>query len=159
MVNCFVPVMKASLETSLSERNKKSGKQVIMIDEFGEYEKQTVQLFVQILHKRKSNTIQNITWEELVKLLKMAHFFQCDVILKVLYNLGKMLINQQNIYEAISLMEILSFDHWHSRCIDILRSCNMRQLTETEDWKNTMDRHPKRVAMIMCEMVKQQGQF
>lgn len=136
MVNCFIPLyaINRPLENARNGWIWKSEKQIVMVDEFGGCDRHTMELFVEIIRNRKVNIIQNISWEELVKLMKLAHFFQYDIILMALYKFGKIRVNQQN----------------------ILQSCNMRQIMESENWKNLMKLHPQRVAIITCEILKLQ---
>lgn len=149
VLNCFLPVMKKALETTLVTREGDDEKTV----QLGDFDLDTIALFVKIIQHGCSDII--IEWDGLIKFLKFAHFYQSTLLLGLSYELGTTLITFDNFHEAIQLMELLDFDVWDNKCLQIiLAGDNRRNLLVCDRFKACLNSCPRTTARVLHKMAK-----
>ena len=118
-----------------------------------EFDLDTVALFVKIVQHGCSDI--NLEWDILVKFLKFSHFYQSTLLLDLCYDLGTCLITFDNFHEAISLMELLGFDAWQAKCLQIiLAGSNRTTLLVCDRFVSCLDTCPRQTAYILHKMAK-----
>ena len=74
----------------------------------------------------------------------------------MLYELIENKLNVNNIHDAIALMDLLCFDHWKSKCCEILKTDkNALKVMTNEKWEELTENCPKIVATMLSEIYLQ----
>lgn len=143
VIKCFVPVMKASLETKINESQNKTH-----ITLSHEWDKETVNVFVRILQDKTFHN--NISWSLLVKLLRFSHFYQAEEVVKFCYKKGENRIPWNTLIEAVQLTDVYMFEEWDDQIVYLIKT--YPGIRKDANWKKLFVEHPITMSRIVSKM-------
>lgn len=165
----YSPVIKATLETPIGKDGSeitdtfsssiavaKDSKTLyrlprIQVDGF---KHESVQIFVRCLQgQADDNEIKGYNWKNITGLLRMSHFYQVQCLFDLCIEKGKSLIQNDNILEAIELMEMYEFNQtWCDTIVNLLignTSCFNKP-----NWKAAVEDLPNTMSQIQYCFIK-----
>ena len=114
------------------------------------FDETTVERFVRLLHGYGSG--MEFNWSDLVKMLKITHFYGVEKFFTLCKEKGKEMINFKNLVEVFTLIEVYEIDEWLDACSDVLKCCNNDNI-DTYVWKCLMENHSKIMADVLSRYI------
>ena len=115
------------------------------------FDKTTVECFVGWLHGNGS--FNNFSWYDLVKMLKISHFYGVESFLTLFKEKGEEMICPNNLAEAIGLINIYEIHEWLDTCSDVLQD-NGIIFIKLDGWENLMVNHSKVMARVLSRYLE-----
>ena len=118
------------------------------------FDKATVECFVRMLHVKEP--FMELSWCDLIKMLKISHFYGVVKFVTILKENGKEMIHAENLVEAISLMDLYDINEWLEKCSFVIKDDGADDI-KLDVWEQLMETHPKIMARVLNRYLEKRG--